>query len=160
MNANSDRDDLSLKMLANAGSAGSSVSSIQATKGFTSGDARVTVSPTIDMATKDVNVDIGYDAGKTNVEVAASKDEQTIKVSQQIDDDNRVAPSIALRSGKMAVEWERNLGDDNSLTTTLRPNESVDMEWKDSAWTANINMPIDGNSISGANVSVKREVNF
>ena len=36
----------------------------------------------------------------------------------------------------------------------------VDMEWKDSAWTANINMPIDGNSISGANVSVKREVNF
>ncbi|GMI29268.1 hypothetical protein TrRE_jg1798 [Triparma retinervis] len=160
VNANSDRDDLSLKMLANAGSAGSSVSSIQATKGFTSGDARVTVSPTIDMATKDVNVDIGYDAGKTNVEVAASKDEQTIKVSQQIDDDNRVAPSIALRSGKMAVEWERNLGDDNSLTTTLRPNESVDMEWKDSAWTANINMPIDGNSISGANVSVKREVNF
>lgn len=60
----------------------------------------------------------------------------------------------------MAVEWERNLGDDNSLTTTLRPNESVDMEWKDSAWTANINMPIDGNTISGANVSVKREVNF
>lgn len=93
-------------------------------------------------------------------QVNASKDEQSIKVSQQIDDDNRVAPSIALRSGKMAVEWERNLGDDNSLTTTLRPNESVDMEWKDSAWTANINMPIDGNSISGANVSVKREVNF
>ena len=82
------------------------------------------------MATRDVNVDVGYDAGKTNVEVNASKDEQTIKVSQQIDDDNRVAPSFALRSGKMAVEWERNLGDDNSLTTTLRPNEEIEMEWK------------------------------
>ena len=56
-------------MFANAGSSGSSINSIQATKGFTSGDARVTVSPTIDMGTKDVNVDIGYDAGKTNVEV-------------------------------------------------------------------------------------------
>jgi len=160
VNADSANDDLSFQMMASAGTAGSSVSSISATKGFTSGDARVTVSPTVDMGTKDVNVDIGYDAGKTNVEVNASKDEQTIKVSQQIDDDNRVAPSFALRSGKMAVEWERNLGDDNSLTTTLRPNEEIAMEWKDSAWTANINMPIDGNSISGANVSVKREVNF
>lgn len=160
VNADNENDDLSVKLLANAGSSGSSVNSIQATKGFASGDARVTVSPTFDMATRDVNVDVGYDAGKTNVEVNASKDEQTIKVSQQIDDDNRVAPSFALRSGKMAVEWERNLGDDNSLTTTLRPNEEIEMEWKDSAWTANINMPIDGNSISGANVSVKREVNF
>ncbi|GMI37293.1 hypothetical protein TeGR_g6577 [Tetraparma gracilis] len=34
------------------------------------------------------------------------------------------------------------------------------MEWKDSAWTANINMPVEDNKIAGANVSVKREVNF
>ena len=133
---------------------------IEATKSFNSGDARVTVNPRMDVASKDVDVTIGYDAGRTNVEVEASQQEQTLKVSQQIDDDNRVAPSFALRSGKVAVEWERNLGDDNSLTTTFRPDEEIEMEWKDADWTANIQMPLSGNAISGANVSVKREVNF
>ena len=160
VNADSESDDVSFKLLASAGSSGTSVSSIEATKGFTAKDARVTVSPTFDVASKDVDVTIGYDAGKTNVEVVASKDEQTITVSQQVDADNRVAPSFALKSGKMSVEWERNLGNDNSLTATLKPNDSIDMKWDDGAWEASINMPIDGNSISGANVSVKRDVNF
>mmetsp|Transcript_21637 Transcript_21637/g.45130 ORF Transcript_21637/g.45130 Transcript_21637/m.45130 type:complete len:264 (-) Transcript_21637:123-914(-) len=160
VNADNSGDDLSFKLFANAGSSGSSVNRIEATKSFNSGDARVTVNPRMDVASKDVDVTIGYDAGRTNVEVEASQQEQTLKVSQQIDDDNRVAPSFALRSGKVAVEWERNLGDDNSLTTTFRPDEEIEMEWKDADWTANIQMPLSGNAISGANVSVKREVNF
>merc|ERR1712072_786851 len=145
VNADNSSDDISFKVLGNAGSNGFVASTVEATKGFNS---------------KDVDVTIGYDAGKTNVEVVASKDEQTITVSQQVDADNRVAPSFALKSGKMSVEWERNLGNDNSLTATLKPNDSIDMKWDDGAWEASINMPIDGNSISGANVSVKRDVNF
>jgi len=133
---------------------------VSATKGINSNGARITINPSLDVASKDVDVTVTYDAGKTNVEINASKEEQTVKVSQQVDDANRVAPSFAVRSGKLAVEWERDLGDDNSLTTTLRPNESIEMEWKDSAWTANINMPVEDNKIAGANVSVKREVNF
>ena len=160
VNADNSSDDISFKVLGNAGSNGFVASTVEATKGFNSKDARVTVTPTLDVASKDVDVTIGYDAGKTNVEVVASKDEQTITVSQQVDADNRVAPSFALKSGKMSVEWERNLGNDNSLTATLKPNDSIDMKWDDGAWEASINMPIDGNSISGANVSVKRDVNF
>ena len=113
-----------------------------------------------DVASKDLDVTMNYDAGKTRVKVAASKDEQEVTVSHQIDTQNRVAPSFALRSGKLSVEWERDLGDDNTLTTTLRPNESVDVEWKDAAWTANIKLPVVDHKIGGADVSMKREVNF
>jgi len=157
--ADSEKDDLSLKFLATAGD-DFSLDTVSATKGINSNGARITINPSLDVASKDVDVTVTYDAGKTNVEINASKEEQTVKVSQQVDDANRVAPSFAVRSGKLAVEWERDLGDDNSLTTTLRPNESIEMEWKDSAWTANINMPVEDNKIAGANVSVKREVNF
>jgi hypothetical protein len=52
------------------------------------------------------------------------------------------------------------LSDDSSLTATLKPNDSLDVEWKDDAWTANVNMPIDGTNINGANVSIKRDVSF
>ena len=33
-------------------------------------------------------------------------------------------------------------------------------ECEDGAWTANVNMPLDGTSISGANVGIKRDVTF
>ena len=101
-----------------------------------------------------------YAAGKTAVNLDASLEEQTIKVSQQLDDSNRVAPSFSLQSGAVAVEWERDLGEGNTLTTTLKPNDSLDMEWKDSAWTATINTPVADNKIGGANISVKRDVSF
>lgn len=159
VNADNSGDDLSLRMFASAGSS-FNVERVEATKGFSSGDARVTVNPRFNVETRDVDVTVGYDMGRTNVVVDASRDEQNVRVSQQLDEQNRVAPSFALRSGKVAVEWQRSLGDDNSLTTTLRPNEEIEMEWKDEAWTANINMPIEGNSVAGANVSVKREVSF
>jgi len=94
------------------------------------------------------------------VDVTASKDGQTITVSHQVDDDNRVAPTVALQSGDVSVEWERSLGDGNSVTTTVTPDESVDIEWSDEAWTANINLGLEGASIGGANVSIKRELNF
>lgn len=183
VNAANEGDDLSFKLFANAGSAGGSLNNIEATKGFTSGDARVTINPRMDMSTRDVDATITWDAGntavsleanraaqsikvtqqvsdRTEVSVDANKDEQTFTVAQQIDDQNKVTPSFGLRSGKVSVAWERDLGDDNSLTTTVKPDDAIDMEWKDSAWTANINMPISGTNIDGANISVKRDVNF
>ena len=89
----------------------------------------------------------------------ASADNQELTVSQRINDDNRIAPTINNR-GDVSVEWERRINDDSSLTANLKPNQSLDVEWKDSAWTANVNMPIDGTNINGANVSIKRDVNF
>ena len=57
-------------------------------------------------------------------------------------------------------KFEQTLGDDNSVTTTVKPDESIDVEWKDDSWTANVNMPLDGTEIAGSNVNIKREINF
>merc|ERR1712232_1193180 len=89
----------------------------------------------------------------------ASADEQSLTISKQIDAENRVAPTLS-SGGSFSVEYERSLGGGNSLTTTVSPNESIDMEWKDSEWTASISMPVDGTEIKGTNVSVKRDVSF
>jgi len=150
--------DTSLKMLASAGKA-FSVSKVEATQAFDSGDARVTVNPRYDVESESADVVIGYDKGDTNVELTASADAQSVTISQQVDENNRIAPTVT-SSGGISLEWERSLGDDSSLTASVTPDESLDLEWKDADWTANINMPISGTSIEGANVNIKREVNF
>jgi len=180
IDAGNDELDLSLKVEASAGG-DFSVNSVEATKGIDMDSGRLTVNPRYNIADdeKDVvvsysqgstdvkvtasadsqEVEISHSAGSTDVKITASADDQEVTISQQIDDDNRVAPTIK-SNGDISVEWERSLGDDNSLTATLKPNDSIGVEWKDAAWTANVDMPLDGTSISGANVSIKRDVDF
>jgi hypothetical protein len=158
INANNAENDLSVKMLASAGR-DFNVRSVQATKGFDANGGRVTVTPRLDLENDDRDVEINYSNDKTNVKLMASAGGQEVTISQQIDGDNRIAPTVN-SNGDLSVEWERRLSDDSALTATLKPNESLDVEWRDAAWTANVNMPIDGTNINGANVSIKRDVNF
>jgi len=172
--------DLSAKLVASAGS-NFAVRSVQATKGFDSNGARVTVTPRFDLENDDRDVELTYSKDDTNVKLTASADAQEIEVSQQldntnvkltasadaqevtisqqIDDDNRLAPTIN-SNGDLSVEYERRLSDDSALTATLKPNDSLNVEWRDADWTANVDMPIDGTDITGANVSIKRDVSF
>jgi len=180
VNADNEENDLSVKMTASAGG-DFNMKSVEATKGLDLDGARLTVTPRFNMEddSRDVvvnynngdtdvkltasadsqEVEISHSTGNTDIKLTASVDSQEVTVSQQIDDDNRVAPTVN-NSGDISVEWERSLGDDSSLTATLKPNESVDVEWKDDAWTANVNMPLDGTDITGANVGIKRDVSF
>jgi hypothetical protein len=158
IDADNEDGDLSLHVEASM-DGGFKVKSIEATKGFDSDGSRVTVQPRYDMETEEADVVLAYSKDDTKIEITASQSGQSVTLSKQIDDDNRVAPTLS-SSGDLSVEWERSLGDGNSLTATLKPNESVDVEWKDDAWTANINVPLDGTDIKGTNVSIKREVNF
>jgi len=180
VNADNEENDLSVKMLAST-SGDFNVKSVEATKGLDLDGARLTVTPRFNMEddSRDVvvnynngdtdvkltasadsqEVEINHSTGDTDIKLTASADSQEVTVSQKIDDSNRVAPTIN-NSGDISVEWERSLGDDSSLTATLKPNESIDVEWKDDAWTANVNMPLDGTDITGANVGIKRDVAF
>jgi len=158
IDANNAENDLSVRLTASAGK-DFSVKTLEATKGFDSDGARVTVTPRFNMETEEKDIVVNYDNGDTNVKLTASIDSQKVTVSQQIDSNNRVAPTIS-SAGDLSVEWERRLSDDSSLTATLKPNDSLDVEWKDNAWTANVNMPIDGANINGANVRIKRDVKF
>ena len=150
--------DLSIHMVANAGK-DFSVRSVEATKGFDANGARVTVTPRFDLENDERDVVVNYNNADTNVKLTASADGQEVTISQQLDKDNRVAPTIN-SNGDLSVEWERKLSGDSSLTASLKPNDSLNVEWKDAAWTANVNMGIDGANINGANVSIKRDVNF
>lgn len=157
--ANNAEADLSLHLEANAGKSDFTVRRVEATKGIAMDDARVTINPRYNLETEEADVVVNYSNDKTSVKLVASADSQEVTVSQQIDDDNRIAPTIN-SNGELSVEWERRLGDDRTLTARVKPNDNLDVEWKDDAWTANVNMPIDGTNINGANVSIKRDVNF
>lgn len=151
--------DLSVSLAANAGSDGCSVGKVEATKGLDISGARVTVTPRFNLDSDERDVVLNYSNDGTDVKLTASADSQEVTISRQIDDGNRVAPTVN-NKGDLSVEWERKISDDSSVTATLKPNDSLDVEWKDDAWTASVNMPIEGTNINGANVSIKRDVNF
>jgi hypothetical protein len=152
--------DLSLRVTASAGKA-FNVRAVQATKSFDLYGAHFAITPRLDLEKDDRNVEVSYSGDGTDVRLTASTSSgHAITISRQVDPDNRVAPTLT-SSGNIALEWERRLSDDSSLTATLRPNDSLNVEWRDSrAWTANVNMPMEGASITGANVSIKRDVTF
>ena len=150
--------DLSLKLTASAGN-DFAVRSVEATKGLDVNGARVTVNPRYNLETEEADVVVKYNNGDTDVKLTASIDSQEVTVSQRLDDDNRVAPTVN-SSGDISVAWERRLDDDSSLTATLKPNDSLDVTWDDGDWRATVEMPISGTNINGANVSIKRDVSF
>jgi hypothetical protein len=155
---NNSAEDLSIHLDASAGN-GFSVNRVEAVKGLDADGARVTINPRYDLNTDEADVVLAWSKDGTSVELTASQGAQSVTVSHQVDDDNRVAPTLA-SNGEISLEWERSLGNGNSLTANIKPDSAVDLEWRDAAWTANINLPLDGTNISGANVSIKREVNF
>jgi len=158
INADNEDNDLSVNLVARAGD-DFSVRRVEATKGLDANGARVTVTPRFNLENDERDVVVNYSNDKTDIKLTASANNQEVTISQRLDDDNRIAPTLN-SNGDLSVEWERRLGDDSSLTAKLRPNDSLDVEWKDDAWTANVNMPISGTNIQGANVSIKRDVNF
>ena len=111
------------------------------------------------MEKEDGDIILGWVNEDTLVEVIADRHDQSVKVSQQIDDDNRVAPMYA-SNGTFAVEWERQLGDENSVLTKVTPNEKVEVKWNDHLWKANVEIPLEGTKLGGPSVTIKREVKF
>ena len=158
IDATNDEADLEIHLEASAGD-GFAVKTVSAVKGIDADGARVTFEPRYNVETEESDVVINYSKDGTEMTLTASQDAQSVTLSRQLDDDNRIAPTLN-SSGDVSIAWERELGDDNSITTTLTPDESVNVEWKDAAWTATINMPLDGTDITGTNVSIKREVSF
>jgi hypothetical protein len=89
-----------------------------------------------------------------------------LRVAYRVDESNRFTPELDLKSGRMSYEWERTLGDGNSFTASINPNDKVMVEWKDvrrdsgarGAWTTRVNVPW-GNS-KDMDVTFQRRFNF
>jgi hypothetical protein len=93
-----------------------------------------------------------------DITVTASASDQKVTLSKTFGDDT-ISPTIT-KSGVTSVAWERDLGDDNSFTATVVPDDSINVEWKDDNWTANINAGLSGIEIGDLSVSAKRDINF
>lgn len=168
-----DDTDLKLRVIGTSGTGISSASSgifksfisnsrlkhVELTKGFDNDGNRVTVNPRYNLDYNHADVVVTYDADDTLIKVTASKDDQLVTISQKLNDDNMISPTIG-RDGSLSLAWDRKLGDDNSVRTTLNPNRSVDVEWRDAAWTANVNFPMEENDLRGATVHIKRDIKF
>jgi len=158
LTAGSKNSDASAKVMGSAGRDGISLSNVEVTKGFDiNGTHYIAFTPRFNVASRECDVLVKFDKDKTNIDVVASRTSQTICISRQIDENNRIAPTFT-SDGAFSLAWERKLGKGNSVTTTLTPDEAIDVQWKDGEWKANIMMPLDGTNISGANVSIKKEL--
>lgn len=129
------------------------------TKGYDNAGNRVTINPRYDVGRNRGDVVITYDADDTLIRVTASRHDQVVTISQKLNDENVISPTIG-RDGSLSLAWDRKIGDDMSVRTTLNPNRSVDVEWRDAAWTANVNFPMDDNDLRGATVHIKRDIKF
>eukprot|EP00550_Attheya_septentrionalis_P013271 CAMPEP_0198302826 /NCGR_PEP_ID=MMETSP1449-20131203/56568_1 /TAXON_ID=420275 /ORGANISM="Attheya septentrionalis, Strain CCMP2084" /LENGTH=267 /DNA_ID=CAMNT_0044005297 /DNA_START=200 /DNA_END=1004 /DNA_ORIENTATION=+ len=152
--------DVSFRIMGSASRHHMDVTRLQVKKGFVvESGAHVTIQPRYDVTAKDGDVVIGWDKDDTLVEVTASRDARTIRISQRLDDENIISPSVGSK-GDLSIEWERRLGGDSAIRTKVTPGDSVDVSFQDEDWTAGINLPLDSGSVSGANVSIKRGLKF
>lgn len=157
-------NDLKLRLIGSTGAGlkqlkNSRVAFMEFTKGFDNDGNRVTVNPRYNVNFQHADVVVTYDADDTLIKVTASQDDQEVTISQKLNDENMISPTIG-RDGSLSLAWDRKLGEDNSIRTTLNPNRSVDVEWRDAAWTANVNFPMDENDLRGATVHIKRDIKF
>ena len=129
------------------------------TKGFDNDGNRITVNPRYYLDRRRGDIVLTYDADDTLIKVIASEDDQTVTISQKLNEENMISPTIS-RDGSLSLAWDRKLSDDSSVRTTLNPNRSVEVEWRDAAWTANVNFPMDQSDLTGATVHIKRDVKF
>lgn len=130
-------------------------------KGFDALDGRISVTPRYELGSSDADVTLAYDSDSTSVAIDASASASTMKltVSQKVTDDDTLTPSINC-SGDMSLAWKRSLGDGNSITTTVKPNEEVSLKWNDGPWVAEFKSSLDGYKTDGLSVRVNRKVSF
>lgn len=154
--ASNDDTNASLKLQASPGG----FESIDVAKGFEALDGDLLVNPRYDAKSSIFDVVLGYSKEKTAIKLEASTSEQTLTVSRQVSDSDKLSPSVS-SSGDLSLAWEKMLSGGDTVTTTLKTNDSVDIKWEDGAWVAQISTPVDGFGLGeGVDVSIKRKVDF
>ena len=154
---NSD-EGLNLSLVGTCGSGRFNVNTIKGGKTFEADGATISISPRFDVQSKEATVVTSYEKDGTGIKVEASKDSQTINLSRQLDEENRIAPTIS-SNGDISIEWEHKV-DDCTVTTTFKPEESISMAWEEKGWKTNISMDLEETDISNVRVSMKKDLTF
>mmetsp|Transcript_2426 Transcript_2426/g.3664 ORF Transcript_2426/g.3664 Transcript_2426/m.3664 type:complete len:266 (-) Transcript_2426:753-1550(-) len=152
--ASNDDLDTSVQIVSSGGG-----QKIRLNKGFEAGGGRVTVSPRYNTKTSVADAIIAYETDDTSITIEAAVDNQKVSVARQITDNDLITPSVN-SDGDISLAWRKSLDDGNAVTTTVKVNDSVSVEWEDGPWTATIDAPLDGVELGGVNVKVNRKVSF
>jgi hypothetical protein len=119
----------------------------------------LSINPRYDIPSSSADVTLGYDSNGTSVTVKASGSAQSLTVSQQVTDNDTLIPSIN-SAGEVTLGWKRNISADSAITTTLKPNDSINIKWEDGSWTAVIDTPLEGYSTGDVSIGIKRKVDL
>ena len=163
--------DMQMKFMASLRNGRFGVDAITATKELQAGNTHITVTPRFDVGNNINDVVVDYTVGgkrnkksnvfpQTDVTIIASGDAQSITVSQQLDRDNKFSPTLS-STGELSLLWERRLKDDSTVTSVLRPNQSLEVRYtRDDMWEAELELPIDGSSLSQGSISIRKNALF
>lgn len=160
--AECEEEDISVKAIGSYGDNNVLVSKIQGTKTYKNETAKTSISitPRYNLELEEGDVVIDYAQDKAKFEIIASKTTQQITLSQELNSVNRIGTTLT-NYGDVTFEFEKTLVDGSSVTTSVKPNEYLNVRWKDRGWLTNINLPMDGiMDIKGVNVDIKKQVTF
>jgi hypothetical protein len=152
--ADHDEWDTSIEVASSRGS-----QKVQLCKGFEALGGRFSVNPRYNIQSSNADVALGYDTGSTAVTIEASQSKQKLTLSQELPKGNLLTPSITSR-GDFAVAWRKSLQKGNSVTTTLKVNDSICVKWEDGPWTATMVSPMDGFKTGDINIKINRKLDL
>lgn len=156
--AANDEEGLSITAKGSCSSDGIVLNKIEAKKSMEQDGANISVNPSYDVQSEEATVVVSYEKDGTSVEVEASNNAQTVTLSRQLDDENRVTPMIN-SSGDVSIAWEHKIND-STVTTTFEPQKSINVNWEEGGWKAQVSMDLENTDITNVNVSVKKDLVF
>lgn len=129
------------------------------TQSFEAPGGNMAVSPSYNLASRKGDVVVAYENidTDTTVTIAADMDKQRLTVSQRIDEDNEISPSIT-SDGDIEVQYKRVMGD-GLMTANYKPNDATSLKYEEGPWVASANFPMDGfYQVGRPGLAVKRSV--
>ena len=118
---------------------------------------KITISPRYNVGSSKADVGVGYAVGGTSISVDSASKKVTL--AQLVGDKSLIIPSVNL-SGQVDVSLQRSFDGFGTITTSIKPTESINIKWEEGPYVANVYAPIDGFSIDKVDVSIKRRVDF
>lgn len=95
----------------------------------------------------------------TSVRVTTDVQNTQVEVERSLDDSNTLRPKFDLGNKHLTCAWVRKLDGDRTLTATVDPDNSVDVELEDGGdWSARVSAP--WSSPRDADVSFGKKFNF
>ena len=125
-------------------------------KGFNVEGGRFVVNPRYNFKESKSDLILDYDQGSTSVTFEGSMASQKITVSQEIAKGHRIIPTFTA-DGDKSLGYEMKTAN-GSISTNIKPNDSIIVQWRDGPWIAVVEAPLDGLTTNGVSVNIKRKV--